>query len=78
MKVDGQLNAQEVGNTWERQLHHYAIELKKELIADASSSSFIGRRIGDRFMNVAIAESIFDSKLRQILPKTDNKREGMK
>lgn len=78
MKVDGQLSAQEVGHTWERQLHHYAIELKKELIADASSSSFIGRRIGDRFMNVAIAESIFDSKLRQILPKTDNKREGMK
>ena len=77
-QVDGSCDVREIGQMWERQLYRYAIELKQEMITSASSSAIIGRKIGDRFMNVAKADSIFNLDLQKLLPNSYDKQEGMK
>lgn len=77
-QVDGSCDVREIGQIWERQLYRYAIELKQEMVASVSSSAIIGRKIGEHFMNVAIAENIFNSKLRKILSNSYDKQEGTK
>lgn len=77
-QVDGLESARDVGCRWERTLRQHATDIQTELVRGASSSAIIGRKVGNRYMNVGIAENYFRSALNKRLPVHNTNQEGTK
>ena len=77
-QVDGLESARDVGCRWERTLRQHATDIQNELVRGASSSAIIGRKVGNRYMNVGIAENYFRSALNKRLPVHNTNQEGTK
>lgn len=77
-QVDGHESARDVGRRWERTLRQHAADIQTELVRGASSSAIIGRKVGNGYMNVGIAENYFRSALNKRLPVQNTNQEGMK
>lgn len=77
-QVDGLESARDVGCRWERTLRQHAADIQTELVRGASSSAIIGRKVGNRYMNVGIAENYFRSALNKRLPVHNTNQEGTK
>ena len=77
-QVDGLESARDVGCRWERTLRQHATDIQTELVRGASSSAIIGRKVGNRYMNVGIAENYFRSALNKRLPVQNTNQEGTK
>ena len=77
-QVDGLESARNVGCRWERTLRQHALGIQTELVRDASSSAIIGRKVGNRYMSVGIAENYFRAALNKRLPVQNTNQEGTK
>ena len=77
-QVDGHESARDAGRRWERTLRQHATDIQTELVRGASSSAIIGRKVGNRYMNVGIAENYFRSALNKRLPVHNTNQEGTK
>ena len=77
-QVDGREAARDAGRRWERTLRQHAMDIQTELVRGASSSAIIGRKVGNRYMNVGIAENYFRSALNKRLPVHNTNQEGTK
>ena len=77
-QVDGHEGARDVGRRWERTLRQHATDIQTELVRGASSSAIIGRKVGNRYMSVGIAENYFRSALNKRLPVQNTNQEGTK
>ena len=77
-QVDGREAARDAGRRWECTLRQHAMDIQTELVRGASSSAIIGRKVGNRYMNVGIAENYFRSALNKRLPVHNTNQEGTK
>lgn len=77
-QVDGREAARDAGRRWERTLRQHATDIQTELVRGASSLAIIGRKVGNRYMNVGIAENYFRSALNKRLPVHNTNQEGTK
>lgn len=77
-QVDGHESARDVGRRWERTLRQHATDIQTELVRGASSPAIIGRKVGNRYMNVGIAENYFRSAINKRLPVHNTNQEGTK
>ena len=77
-QVDGREGARDAGRRWERSLRQHALDIQAELVRGASSSAIIGRKVGNRYMSVGIAENCFRARLSELLPVHNTNQEGTK
>ena len=77
-QVDGLESARDVGRRWEHTLRQHAMDIQTELVRGASSSAIIGRKVGNGYMSVGVAENIFRAALNKCLPMHNTNQEGTK
>lgn len=77
-QVDGRESARDAGRRWECTLRQHATDVQAVLVRGASSSAIIGRKVGNRYMSVGIAENYFRSALNKRLPVQKTNQEGTK
>ena len=77
-QVDGRESARDAGRRWECTLRQHATDVQAVLVRGASSSAIIGRKVGNRYMSVGIAENYFRSALNKHLPLQITNQEGTK